>query len=77
MVSIYFPVTVALGYGFLALGLAFLAGNLGGVLQAAIAVTSSVAGPLLAVFIMALFMPFTNSKVRDLLVNNGKLIIKV
>ncbi|XP_071518526.1 sodium-dependent multivitamin transporter-like [Panulirus ornatus] len=53
---------LALGYGILALGLAFLAGNLGGVLQAAIAVTSSVAGPLLAVFIMALFMPFTNSK---------------
>ncbi|XP_069946558.1 sodium-coupled monocarboxylate transporter 1-like isoform X2 [Cherax quadricarinatus] len=53
---------LALGYGFLAVGLAFLAGNLGGVLQAAIAVTSSVAGPLLAVFIMALFMPFTNSK---------------
>nr|XP_053635005.1 sodium-dependent multivitamin transporter-like [Cherax quadricarinatus] len=53
---------LALGYGFLAVGLAFLAGNLGGVLQAAIAVISSVAGPLLAVFIMALFMPFTNSK---------------
>ncbi|KAK8740680.1 hypothetical protein OTU49_002649, partial [Cherax quadricarinatus] len=53
---------LALGYGFLAVGLAFLAGNLGGILQAAIAVTSSVDGPLLAVFIMALFMPFTNSK---------------
>lgn len=53
---------LALGYGMLALGLAFVAGSLGGVLQAAIAVTSSVAGPLLAVFIMALFMPFTNSK---------------
>ncbi|KAG7157234.1 Sodium-coupled monocarboxylate transporter 2-like 7, partial [Homarus americanus] len=53
---------LALGYGLLAVCLAFLAGNLGGVLQAAIAVTSSVAGPLLAVFIMALFMPFTNSK---------------
>ncbi|XP_069188022.1 sodium-dependent multivitamin transporter [Procambarus clarkii] len=53
---------LALGYGFLAVGLAFLAGNLGGVLQAAIAVISSVAGPLLAVFLMALFMPFTNSK---------------
>lgn len=49
----------------LALALAFAAGSLGGVLQAAIAVTSSVAGPLLAVFIMALFMPFTNAKVRE------------
>nr|XP_045596123.1 sodium-dependent multivitamin transporter-like [Procambarus clarkii]XP_045596124.1 sodium-dependent multivitamin transporter-like [Procambarus clarkii]XP_045596125.1 sodium-dependent multivitamin transporter-like [Procambarus clarkii]XP_045596126.1 sodium-dependent multivitamin transporter-like [Procambarus clarkii]XP_045596127.1 sodium-dependent multivitamin transporter-like [Procambarus clarkii]XP_045596128.1 sodium-dependent multivitamin transporter-like [Procambarus clarkii] len=58
----WFTKFLALGYGFLAVGLAFLAGNLGGVLQAAIAVTSSVAGPLLAVFLMALFMPFTNSK---------------
>ncbi|XP_045116541.1 sodium-dependent multivitamin transporter-like [Portunus trituberculatus] len=53
---------IALTYGMLALGLAFVAGSMGGVLQAAIAVTSSVAGPLLAVFIMALFMPFTNTK---------------
>lgn len=46
------------------MGLAFLAGHMGGVLQAAIAVTSSVAGPMLACFIMALFLPFTNYKVR-------------
>ncbi|XP_042863380.1 sodium-coupled monocarboxylate transporter 1-like [Penaeus japonicus] len=51
---------LALGYGILAMGLAFLAGHMGGVLQAAIAVTSSVAGPMLACFIMALFLPFTN-----------------
>ncbi|XP_042240978.1 sodium-dependent multivitamin transporter-like [Homarus americanus] len=53
---------LAFGYGILAVGFAFLAGSLGGVLQAAIVVTSSVGGPLLGVFIMALFMPFTNSK---------------
>ncbi|ROT80073.1 sodium-dependent multivitamin transporter [Penaeus vannamei] len=53
---------LALGYGILAMGLAFLAGHMGGVLQAAIAVTSSVAGPMLACFIMALFLPFTNYK---------------
>ncbi|XP_037779304.1 sodium-coupled monocarboxylate transporter 1-like [Penaeus monodon] len=53
---------LALGYGVLAMGLAFLAGHMGGVLQAAIAVTSSVAGPMLACFIMALFLPFTNYK---------------
>lgn len=55
--------STALGYGVLAVGAAFMAGNLGGVLQTAIAVTNSVAGPLLAAFVMALFMPFTNAKV--------------
>lgn len=61
----FFSGHTALGYGILAMGLAFLAGHMGGVLQAAIAVTSSVAGPMLACFIMALFLPFTNYKVRD------------
>lgn len=53
----------ALGYGGVAVGLAFIAGSMGGVLQAAVAVTFAVAGPLMAAFIMAIFMPFTNAKV--------------
>ncbi|XP_042228143.1 sodium-dependent multivitamin transporter-like isoform X2 [Homarus americanus] len=53
---------LALVYGMIAVGLAFLAGSMGGVLQAAIAVTFAVAGPLMAAFIMAIFMPFTNAK---------------
>nr|XP_045596122.1 sodium-dependent multivitamin transporter-like [Procambarus clarkii] len=53
---------LALGYGIISVGFALLAGNLGGVLQAGIAVNTAVAGPLLAVFLMALFLPFTNSK---------------
>ncbi|XP_063614505.1 sodium-dependent multivitamin transporter-like [Penaeus indicus] len=53
---------IALGFGFLSTGLAFLAGNFGGLIQAAMALTSGVSGPMLAVFIMAIFLPFTNSK---------------
>ncbi|KAK3863994.1 hypothetical protein Pcinc_030258 [Petrolisthes cinctipes] len=58
----YGGVVVALGYGGVAVGLAFIAGSMGGVLQAAVAVTFAVAGPLMAAFIMAIFMPFTNAK---------------
>ncbi|KAK3878590.1 hypothetical protein Pcinc_016803 [Petrolisthes cinctipes] len=51
---------IAMGYGTVAVGLAFLAGNLGGLLQTAHAFVGSVSGPLLSVFVMALFMPFSN-----------------
>lgn len=61
----YCVAETAMAYGVLAVGAAFLAGNLGGVLQTAVAVTSSVSGPLLAAFVMALFMPFTNAKVSQ------------
>ncbi|CAL4148168.1 unnamed protein product, partial [Meganyctiphanes norvegica] len=53
---------IALFYGGLSVGLSYLAGQLGGVLQAAITVNSAVSSPSLAVFVMAMFMPFTNSK---------------
>ncbi|XP_042205345.1 sodium-coupled monocarboxylate transporter 1-like [Homarus americanus] len=53
---------LALVYGFLAVGLAFMAGKTGGILQAAVAVIWSVTGPLMAAFVMAIFMPFTNAK---------------
>lgn len=57
---LYFP---AFGYGMVAIGLAFMAGSMGGVLQAAVAVTFAVAGPLFAAFTLAIFVPFTNAKV--------------
>ncbi|XP_069979346.1 sodium-coupled monocarboxylate transporter 1 isoform X1 [Penaeus vannamei] len=52
----------ALGYGILATCLAFLGDHLGGILQGTIAITSAVSGPILAVFVMGLFLPFANSK---------------
>lgn len=52
---------IAGGYGTLAVGLAFAAGNFGGLLQTAHAFVGSVSGPLLSVFILAFFMPFSNA----------------
>ncbi|XP_045128260.1 sodium-coupled monocarboxylate transporter 1-like [Portunus trituberculatus] len=52
---------IAGAYGTLAVGLAFLAGNFGGLLQTAHAFVGSVSGPLLSVFVLAFFMPFSNA----------------
>ncbi|KAK4292859.1 hypothetical protein Pmani_034402 [Petrolisthes manimaculis] len=56
----FYTKLIALCYGTLAVGLAFSAGNLGGLIQMAHAFVGSVSGPLLSVFVMALFMPFSN-----------------
>ncbi|KAK3854698.1 hypothetical protein Pcinc_038840 [Petrolisthes cinctipes] len=56
----FYTKLIALAYGTLAVGLAFSAGNLGGLIQMAHAFVGSVSGPLLSVFVMALFMPFSN-----------------
>ena len=56
-------ISSAFGYGLIAIGLAFIAGSMGGVLQAAVAVTFAVAGPLYAAFNLAIFVPFSNAKV--------------
>ncbi|XP_050715097.1 sodium-dependent multivitamin transporter-like [Eriocheir sinensis] len=53
---------MAFGYGMVAIGLAFIAGSMGGVLQTAVAVTFAVAGPLFAAFTLAIFVPFSNAK---------------
>lgn len=53
---------IAATYGLLSLGLAFFVGRLGTVLQASMALSGSSKGPLFAVFCMALFVPFTNSR---------------
>ena len=55
--------TTALVYGILSMLMAFLAKNMGGVLQIAIGVYGGCTGPILAMFVMALFVPFTNPKV--------------
>ncbi|XP_076034113.1 sodium-coupled monocarboxylate transporter 1-like [Oratosquilla oratoria] len=53
---------IALIFGALCMGFSFLAQRLGGVLQAAIAVSGSAGGPLLGIFTMGIFMPFANAK---------------
>lgn len=54
---------VALIYGFVFLGLAFLAQFLGGVLQAALTVFGVVGGPLLGLFSLGMFTVTANQKV--------------
>lgn len=49
-------------YGIFSFG--FAAGSLGGVLKAALVLNGTVAGPLLGVFLLGVFLPFVNSKVR-------------
>ena len=50
-------------YGVASMVMAFLAKNMGGVLQIAIGVYGGCTGPVLAIFILALFVPFSNPKV--------------
>ena len=45
--------------------MAFVAKNMGGVIQVATGVYGGASGPILAMFVMALFMPFTNPKVKS------------
>lgn len=52
----------AASYGILSIGLAFVVGRLGTVLQASIAISGSIRGPLLALFVLAFFFPSCNWK---------------
>ena len=50
-------------YGILTIIMAFLAGQIGSVLQAAISLAGCLVGPLLGLYIMAIFVPFANVRV--------------
>ncbi|XP_037079494.1 sodium-coupled monocarboxylate transporter 1-like [Pollicipes pollicipes] len=54
---------ISLLYGCLTLAMGFLASQLGGVLQASLAVTGAVSGPILGVFTLGILVPFANAKV--------------
>ena len=59
------PASAALVYGIISMLMAFVAKNMGGVIQVATGVYGGCTGPILAMFVMALFLPFTNAKVGE------------
>lgn len=55
---------MALIYGVVCIAMAFIAQNLGGILQASLTIFGAVGGPLLAVFTLGMFTTIANQKVR-------------
>lgn len=55
---------IALFFGFLCVGVAFLAQLLGGILQAALTIFGVIGGPLLGLFSLGMFTVTANEKVN-------------
>ena len=56
-------------YGGLCIAMAYVASQLGGVLQAALSILGMVGGPVLSMFTLGLIFPFANSWVRYIFYN--------
>ncbi|RWS07705.1 sodium-coupled monocarboxylate transporter 1-like protein 1 [Dinothrombium tinctorium] len=53
---------IAASYGLLAIGMAFLVGQVGSVLQAAISISGALVGPMLGMYLLGITCPFANAK---------------
>ena len=53
-------------FGLLCIGAAYLASQLGGVLQAALSLAGIIGGPTIATFTLGILLPFANSYVSRL-----------
>ncbi|XP_048760690.1 sodium-coupled monocarboxylate transporter 1-like [Ostrea edulis] len=62
IVATYASKIIALVFGFICLGLTYVASLLGGVLQAALALFGVIGGPLLGVFTLGMMFPWANEK---------------
>lgn len=61
-IPMYTKVT-ALGYGFICIATAFIAGSMGGILQASITIFGVIGGPILGLFSVGMFTARANQKV--------------
>ncbi|XP_062594392.1 sodium-coupled monocarboxylate transporter 1-like [Saccostrea cucullata] len=62
VIATYASKIIALIFGFICLGLTYVASLLGGVLQAALALFGVIGGPLLGVFTLGMLFPWANEK---------------
>ncbi|CAG2171094.1 unnamed protein product, partial [Oppiella nova] len=65
---------IAMSYGLLIIGFAFLVGNAGTVMQASLAMSGAMSGPIFGLFIVGLFHPYATAPVAKIDYNIGALI---
>ncbi|XP_017045760.1 putative sodium-dependent multivitamin transporter [Drosophila ficusphila] len=60
--TLWYSKLLSLFYGALCIGMAFMAGSIGGLLQAALSIFGIIGGPLLGLFTLGMYVPKANEK---------------
>lgn len=76
-ITVFTEYFTAATYGFLTVGLAFLAGSIGSLIKAAFAMSGALSGPLLAVFTQGMLLPHVNGRSALLGLVTGQLLCLV